>query len=455
MDTHYLVVGAGAMGMAFVDVLLTETDATVVLVDRYDKPGGHWNHAYPHVRLHQPSAFYGVNSRQLGTNTIDQTGWNAGLAELASGAEVLAYYDHVMHQQFLPSGRVSYHPMSEFVGANDQVGSFRSLVSGQVHEVTAKRIVDATYMKVKVPSQTPPSYEVADGVLFGPPNDLPTLSESADDFVVVGAGKTGADACLWLLANGVDPASIRWIMPRDSWYLNRVGIQPDDESRLAFGRSFEVVAASTSVDDLFDRLEAAGGLLRLDPDVAPTMYRCNTVTMAEMEQLRRLPKENIIRQGRVQHIATDRIVLDDGDIPSTPATLHIDCTADGLATRPVVPVFAEHRITLQTVRHCQQVFSAAFIAHIEAAYGDDATRNELCTVVPHPDTHMDWLRTTLAAMANMGRWSVDPDLVQWMAEARLDDFSSPNAPELDPAAAEALMATALTAAAKLQTYLEE
>ena len=33
IEADYLVIGAGAMGMAFVDTLLTETDATVVLVD--------------------------------------------------------------------------------------------------------------------------------------------------------------------------------------------------------------------------------------------------------------------------------------------------------------------------------------------------------------------------------------------------------------------------------------
>ncbi len=34
------------------------------IVDRNDQPGGHWTTAYPFVRLHQPSAYYGVNSRQ-------------------------------------------------------------------------------------------------------------------------------------------------------------------------------------------------------------------------------------------------------------------------------------------------------------------------------------------------------------------------------------------------------
>jgi cation diffusion facilitator CzcD-associated flavoprotein CzcO len=35
--------------MAFVDALLEETDHRIVLVDRHDQPGGHWNDAYPFV----------------------------------------------------------------------------------------------------------------------------------------------------------------------------------------------------------------------------------------------------------------------------------------------------------------------------------------------------------------------------------------------------------------------
>src|SRR6202012_5741267 len=93
ISADYLVVGAGAMGMAFVDTIISDSKATVALVDRYARPGGHWTTAYPFVRLHQPSAFYGVNSRHLGEDKIDQVGWNKGLAELATGDEVCAYYN--------------------------------------------------------------------------------------------------------------------------------------------------------------------------------------------------------------------------------------------------------------------------------------------------------------------------------------------------------------------------
>ena len=102
LSSDYLIVGSGAMGMAFADVLLSETDATMTIVDRYPAPGGHWNVAYPFVTLHQPSAFYGVSSKELSKGQVDQTGLNQGLSDLASGAEINAYFDDVMRHTFLP-----------------------------------------------------------------------------------------------------------------------------------------------------------------------------------------------------------------------------------------------------------------------------------------------------------------------------------------------------------------
>lgn len=57
--------------MAFTDVILRESNKRVAIVDRRSAPGGHWNDAYPIVRLHQPIAFYDVNSRALGDDLID------------------------------------------------------------------------------------------------------------------------------------------------------------------------------------------------------------------------------------------------------------------------------------------------------------------------------------------------------------------------------------------------
>ncbi len=408
--------------MAFTDVLMSETDATIAIVDRHHRPGGHWNDSYPFVRLHQPSSFYGVNSRQLGSGTKDLVGWNEGLYELASGAEVCAYFDQVMQQDFLPTGRVQYFPMCDFTGD----GTYRSLVSGAEGRVNATKTVDATYMNVTVPSVTPPSYDVADNVRLVPLNELPRVASAHERYVVIGGGKTAMDACLFLLANGVDPDVISWIMPRDSWLLDRANIQPGPEFFDATvggtAQQLDDILESDTIDEMFLNLEASGRLMRLDPEVRPTMYRCATVTRAELDQLRRI--EDVVRLGRVSEITASEIVLDDGRLATSPDTLHIDCSADGLARRPPKPVFDGNHLTLQTVRTCQQVFSAAFIAHVEAAYDDEAHKNELCTVIPHPDTDIDWIRTTRDHSLNQALWAQDPALAEWLESSRLDGFGT-------------------------------
>jgi NAD(P)-binding Rossmann-like domain len=423
IEADYLVVGAGAMGMAFVDTLVSETDARVVLVDRNHQPGGHWTMAYPFVRLHQPSAFYGVNSLQLGSDWIDEVGWNQGLYELATAGEVCAYYDRVMRQQLLASGRVSYFPMSEYHGHDDGKGRFTTLAGADYTVSVARRIVDATYMHVTVPAMRPPPYAVAPGVSCVPPNDLPKLG-ARERYVIVGAGKTGIDTCLWLLGQGIAPDRLTWIAPRDAWLLDRATMQPGplfaDGIKTSFTAQLRAIRDATTVEDLFARLEDGGVLLRIDPAIRPTMYRCATVTRSELEQLRRI--RDVARMGHLLRVEADRMVLDGGTVTRDGDALYIDCTADGAEKRPATPIFEAGQITLQSVRGCQQIFSAALIAHVEAAYHDDPVKNGLCVPLPHPDTELDWLRLARADYANQLRWLDDPDLTAWMSAARLDLF---------------------------------
>jgi hypothetical protein len=418
IEADYLVIGAGAMGMAFVDTLLSETDATVVLVDEGHQPGGHWTSSYPFVRLHQPAAYYGVNSRALGTDAIDGHGWNEGFYELASGTEVCAYYEQVMQQQLLPTGRLTYHPMSHYLGDN----VFRTLGGDECTVTVRRRTVDATYLLTVVPSMRPPPFAAADGVEVIAPNALPRHAARHDHFTIVGAGKTGMDACLWLLRNGVPHDRLRWIMPRDSWLMNRANVQPGElfveRLRSSIGSRMAAIMAATSVEDLFARLEADDALLRLDSSVTPSMYHCAIVSLGELEQLRRIP--DVIRRGRVVRVEPGALELQGGTITATPGSLYVDCTTPGLPRPPSVPVFDGERITLQSVRGCQQVFSSAFIAHVEGAYPDDDARNALCAPIPHPDEPLDWLRITLSDNMAQTRWLQDPDLMAWLEAARLN-----------------------------------
>ncbi len=456
--TDYLIVGSGAVGMAFADTLLTETDANIVIVDRYAKPGGHWNVAYPFVTLHQPSTFYGVSSRELSKGRLDETGLNKGLHDLASGAEVSAYFDDVMRHQFLPTGRVQYYPMCDYKGD----GLFTSKLSGESCQVDHRKLVDATFLNTSVPSTHTPGFSIAEGVRFMPLNDLPKITEAAAGYVVIGGGKTGIDACLWMLENGIDPNKITWIMPRDAWLINRKNTQPSDafftDTMGAQAAQFESIANAASIDDMFDLLESSGYFLRIDTSVRPEMFHAATISEMELHELRRI--KNIVRMGRVQALEADRIVLDRGTVSISPDHIHVDCSASAITRRDTKPVFDGTTITPQTVRSYQPVFSASMIAHVEAAYADEAEKNRLCTVVPLPNSIADYLPMTAAMMMNQYVWGQNDELRAWMLGNRLDGFSKMIA-NIKPgetakiAIMKKLRDNAMPAMAKLQQFMAE
>ncbi|OAA80966.1 hypothetical protein LEL_00511 [Akanthomyces lecanii RCEF 1005] len=421
INVDYLIVGAGAMGLAFADTLLSDNKATMAIVDRYHAPGGHWTVAYPFVHLHQPSAFYGVDSKALGSDQIDKHGMNKGLYELATSQEVLAYYHQLVYQHFLPSGRVSYHPKCEYTGD----GTFRSVVTGKTYKAGENtKIVDATYMKVSVPSMAPPKYEVAPGVDLVTPNELVDVKEGRSNYTIVGAGKTGIDTCLWLLENGVPQDQITWIMPRDAWLRDRASLQPGDlfSERRAGTLKLVAQAAATSqsVDDYLDKMEQGGESMRLSSDIRPEMYRCATVSVAELDEIRKI--ENVVRKGRVLSIGPDQVKLQKGSYKPKPGTLYINCSTDGLAKLDPVPVFQGQTLRLQPVRPCQQVFSAAFIAHVESAYAGDeeALKNKLCRPIPHPYVAGDWVVAYIMYLRARTLWDGHAETRAWLANSRLN-----------------------------------
>lgn len=428
METDYLIIGAGAVGMAFADTLLDESDAHITIVDRRSAPGGHWNDAYSFVGLHQPSAFYGVSSTELGDRCKDAHGPNAGMFALASGPEINAYYDRVMRRKFLPSGRVNYLPASEHLGA----GRIVNLLSGRHADVAVRRkIVDASLMSPTIPVNHTPGFAVADGVRVVPPNALPRLwleqssNATPRNFCILGAGKTAMDAAVWLLRNGADPAAILWVVPRDSWLINRRTTQPDLEffhdSIGGEAARMAAFAEASSVEDLFLRLEASGQMLRIDPAHRPTMFHFATISIGEIDLLRTLSR--VVRMGRVKTLAPEKMVLEGGEVSIAPGTVFVDCTASALSTRPAEPVFQENRIALQLLRAPMVCLSAALTAYVETHGEDDAHKNRLCTPVPFPQDLKGYVRSVQASMMNQFQWSQDPALRHWIRGCRLDGFA--------------------------------
>ncbi len=426
LEADYLIIGCGAVSMAFADTLLSESDATMIIVDERHMPGGHWNDAYPFVRLHQPSAYYGVASKELGSQRIDRTGSNKGFYEMATGAEVLAYFEQVMRERFLLSGRVQYFPMSSYMGD----GRFRSLLSDREYEVAVgKSVVDGTFYKTSIPATHTPKFTVEDGVKCVIPNDLPREASNFKRFTVLGGGKTGMDAAVWLLENGADPDCISWVCPRDSWLINRSTTQPGSrffkQSVGGFAAQLKAMKEADSVEDMFERFEAAGTMLRIDPTITPTMFHYATISQGEVDQLRRI--RNVLRQGRIATVGSEVLVTESEErIRVEPQTLYIDCTATAVEFNidEVRPVFQEGLITLQALRAPVVTFSAAVAAYVEAHYETNKEKNKLCAPVVLADNPTQYVASLIGNMMNQKEWSQNKEIREWTNNCRLNPLGT-------------------------------
>ena len=307
----------------------------------------------------------------------------------------------------------------------DEPEVFRPVTEEHFEVQVNKKIVDAAYLKSTIPATHTPGFHVAPAVRFMPINDLVHIANPPHAYVIIGAGKTGIDACLWLLENQVEPNDITWIMPRDAWLFNRINNQPTEDffefSIGSLAAQFEAIVEASSIEDMFDRLEAIKVLLRLDKKIRPTMFHGASITPKELEQLQRI--KNVIRMGRVKSIDKSKIILDKGTIPTSSDTIHVDCSASGISDTETVPVFNGNTITLQCVMAYQTVASAAFIAHIEATYDDERKKNELCQVVPLPNHDTDWIKNLANNLRNKYIWNQDPDIRNWLYNCRLDGFT--------------------------------
>jgi hypothetical protein len=433
MEADYLIVGAGASGLAFTDALLAQSDARVVIVDRRDRPGGHWLDAYPFVRLHQTSANYGVSSRPLGQDRIDADGFY----ERATAPEICEYFARVL-DDMVATGRVTFLGMHDYRGDAGDGYRVTSLLTGRDTVVRARKLVDATYVESTIPSRHTPSYAV-DGARVIPPNDLVNVTDAPSGFTVIGAGKTAMDTCNWLLDNGVDAAEIQWVRPRDSWMFNRALMQPLDLVGSYMQLQAGFIAAAAEAEDGRDfarRLEARDVLLRIDTRVEPELFRGAILSARELESLRTL--DRVIRLGKVQRITADRMVLDGGEVAAEPNHLYVDCTAAGV--RPTVPrpVFEGDRITVQYVTIGIVPWSAAIIGAVEALKGDDdAVKNALCPPGVFTGSVADALQLVYSGVSGLLARGADPDLAAWNETCRLDPAMGAGSHAHEPDVAEA------------------
>jgi hypothetical protein len=283
-----------------------------------------------------------------------------------------------------------------------------------------KKIVDTTYLEGAIPASTSPPFEVAEGVRCVPAGEIARLSERPERFVIIGGGKTALDACVWLLEQGVPAPEIRWIRPRDAWWLNRRFHQPQEllpSLYRGMAIQLEAMANATSVEDLCARLEEAEFFLRIDPRVAPTMFRGAVASEAELGLLRQI--EDVVRLGHVRRIERDEIVLDEGRLPTSEKTVHVHCASRGLSRRPLRPIFEAGRVTVQPFLWGFACYQFAMLGVVEATIESDEEKNRICPPVPYWDTTRDYLSAFFATLAQERARAAHSALASWAKETRL------------------------------------
>jgi hypothetical protein len=181
----------------------------------------------------------------------------------------------------------------------------------------------------------------------------------------------------------------------------------------------EVVAKASSLEEVFTDLEAAGQVMRVDPNFWPKMFRFATTTRSEIELLGQIT--NVVRLGHVVRIDEDSLVLDGGSITPSGRWLYVDCSASGIPIRPPLPVFDGKRLTLQYIMYTGlPTYSAALTAFIELGGDDDDYKNSICRPLPVTGDLLDVPRNLLRDLEVREKWFMDDRIRGWMAHSRLD-----------------------------------
>lgn len=220
----YLVVGAGATGMAFCDTLLHHAPAgapvSVALVDDRSRPGGQWTDSYDFVRLHQPSDMYGVESARL-EPPPSSTAAAGGGAHRATRAEILEYYAGVCRGleerfDFRFVGDASFDLSQlddldgEMAGEEGAAADHREYMLSGGRSVWARKVVDGRYLEPDLPVHVPPKLRFDPSAIeCVPVNSLADKETRKKYYVIIGAGKTGVrlfharDQALLIITNSL------------------------------------------------------------------------------------------------------------------------------------------------------------------------------------------------------------------------------------------------------------
>ena len=264
-----------------------------------------------------------------------------------------------------------------------------------------RKLVDCTAMETRVPSTQPPNYKVEEEVSLIPINGLTKVERPWKCYTVVGAGKTGLDALLYLLDQGVRSESVRWVVSNDCWYMSREAIPR--EGGFAGPKFCQSVIEANNLKEIYKNYEQGGLFMRVDDNVEPSKMRAATISEAEMTKIRTV--KDVIRKGRIERISGDKIIFTNGEeLSADPDTLYVDCSANGtLYTRPLEPIFQASKLVLQMVQLPAPTNSGAIIAGLELISKDDTWKNQVVEPLGAPHELEDWFLGLAVSLRNFAK----------------------------------------------------
>jgi len=309
----YLIVGAGAAPLAFVDTLLTELpDKKIIIIDKKPAVGGHWVDAYGYVHLHQPSMVYGLSSKQLEGNWLKLmlTKFTLPWKHFANKKEILKYYGSFVDEK-IASKQLEFFPNTVYNfdkkenSVQDGIHYFSSVDGSVSYKVKVNtKLVDGTKGECIIPHENPLPFPVDEGVRVMTPNQIYDAYQEKGEtrsamlknkYVVIGAGKTGTDAIVYLQRQmKVDPSNIAWVIANDVWMMDgSAGGNPYDWPKY-------MAKYDNDEDKCSFRLEEKGLFVRLDKNITPTRFRFPLIQPDEFQLLKKV--KTLIRRGRATAI---------------------------------------------------------------------------------------------------------------------------------------------------------
>lgn len=397
------------MGMAFLEEMIKNSDTKeAIIVDKRSGVGGHWRDSYDFVTLQCNAPVYGLNSSELAPDG----------PELPSKYQILEHFERGL-ERLEKTGRVKFIGQVKYVGENAD-GSYKlesTLVDGLEYDVMVKdKLVDATRTENHVPATTPPKYKIAEGMTVIPVNGLAKLPAGPwSEYYVVGAGKTGMDATLYLLKRQVPAEKIHMILPNDCWFLDRETLNVPGNFTGKLTKVFNDDSL-TDVTSHMHALESEGLISRFSSEIEPTRFRGAVVAKAEVERMRSV---NIVRTGRIESIEKDKIVFVNGETrPVSASTLFIDCSSLSTLFDKAKPIFEKKQINLQyTTMPPNPGMAASTIAALDLKYPDEPDKkNEIFPVLNVPQTSAELCKALLVDMK--ARENINEELGFWWQQSR-------------------------------------